>query len=142
MSVSRQGRIGKLRAGQSKKALKELAEWLGVPGAFHQSTQTGFRVANHPLVPEEIDEWNRAHLPRAAISARGYCNPSGVSTMLEQRRGCRDNSRSLLILGDAWIVAQKLSRLSAWRSYYCFKGLFRGDISQRSRWNLDGTPVR
>jgi asparagine synthase (glutamine-hydrolysing) len=89
----------KLRLGQSKYALKKLAERLGVPvRAIHRPKQ-GFAV---PLV-----HWFRKELksgighillePRSL--ARGYFNPSGVRTLLEEHwQGRRDNSGSLWIL--------------------------------------------
>jgi asparagine synthase (glutamine-hydrolysing) len=89
----------KLRMGQSKYALKKLAERLGVPSqAIHRPKQ-GFAM---PLV-----HWFRKELksgigqillePRSL--ARGYLNPSGVRAMLEEHwQGRRDNSGSLWIL--------------------------------------------
>jgi len=91
--------LWKLRMGQSKYALKKLAERLGVPGrAIHRPKQ-GFAM---PLV-----HWFRKELksgigrillePRSL--ARGYFNPSGVQRLLEEHwRGRRDNSGSLWIL--------------------------------------------
>ena len=56
----------KLRMGQSKYALKKLAERLGVPRSDYPSTQTGIRNASRPLVPEGAEEWDRADLARTA----------------------------------------------------------------------------
>jgi len=89
----------KLRMGQSKYALKKLAERLGVPTrAIHRPKQ-GFAV---PLV-----HWFRKELksgigqillePRSL--SRGYLNPPGVRVMLEEHwRGRRDHSGCLWIL--------------------------------------------
>ncbi|HVB56510.1 MAG TPA: asparagine synthase (glutamine-hydrolyzing) [Candidatus Acidoferrales bacterium] len=89
----------KLRMGQSKYALKRLAERLGVPGSAIHRPKQGFAI---PLV-----HWFRKELksgighillePRSM--ARGYFNPIGVRTMLEDHwKGRRDNSGSLWIL--------------------------------------------
>ncbi len=89
----------KLRMGQSKYALKKLAERLGVPTRTIHRPKQGFAV---PLV-----HWFRKELksgigqillePRSL--ARGYFNPLGVRTMLEEHwRGRRDHSGSLWIL--------------------------------------------
>ena len=89
----------KLRMGKSKYALKKFAERLGVPGrAIHRPKQ-GFAM---PLV-----HWFRKELksgighillePRSL--ARGYFNPLGVKSLLEEHwQGRRDNSGSLWIL--------------------------------------------
>lgn len=89
----------KLRIGQSKYALKKLAERLGVPGSAIHRPKQGFAM---PLV-----HWFRKELksgighillePRSL--ARGYFNPSGVQRLLEEHwQGRRDNSGSLWIL--------------------------------------------
>jgi asparagine synthase (glutamine-hydrolysing) len=89
----------KLRMGQSKFALKKLAERLGVPARTIHRPKQGFAV---PLV-----HWFRKEL-RSGIGhilleprsiARGYFNSSGVRTMLEEHwKGRRDNSGPLWIL--------------------------------------------
>lgn len=89
----------KLRFGQSKYALKKLAERLGVPPRTIYRQKRGFAV---PLV-----HWFRKELkngigqillePRAL--SRGYLNPSGVRTMLEEHwKGRRNHSGRLWIL--------------------------------------------
>jgi asparagine synthase (glutamine-hydrolysing) len=89
----------KIRMGQSKYALKKLAERLGVPSQTINRPKQGFAM---PLV-----HWFRKELksgighillePRSL--ARGYFNPSGVRAMLEEHwQGRRDNSGSLWIL--------------------------------------------
>jgi|SRR5579859_2545025 len=89
----------KLRLGQSKYALKKLAERLGVPALCIHRPKQGFAM---PLV-----HWFRKELKRGIAHilleprtlARGYFNPSGVRTLLEEHwRGRRDNSASLWIL--------------------------------------------
>ena len=89
----------KLRMGQSKYALKKLAERLGVPPQTIHRPKQGFAM---PLV-----HWFRNELksgigqillePRAL--SRGYLNPSGVRMMLEEHwAGRRDHSGPLWIL--------------------------------------------
>lgn len=89
----------KLHMGQSKYALKKLAERLGVPArAIHRPKQ-GFAV---PLV-----HWFRKELksgigeillePRSLN--RGYFNPVGIRALLEEHwKGRRDNSGVLWIM--------------------------------------------
>ena len=89
----------KLRMGQSKYALKKLAERLGVPPRTVHRPKQGFAM---PLV-----HWFRKELksgighillePRSLN--RGYFNPLGVRALLEEHwQGRRDNSGSLWIL--------------------------------------------
>ena len=89
----------RLRMGQSKYALKRLAERLGVPARNINRPKQGFAM---PLI-----HWFRKELktgighillePRSL--SRGYLNPSGVRAMLEEHwQGRRDNSGSLWIL--------------------------------------------
>lgn len=89
----------KLRMGQSKYALKRLAERLGVPGHTINRSKQGFAM---PLV-----HWFRKELKRGIghilleprSLGRGYLNASGVRKMLEEHwQGRRDNSGSLWIL--------------------------------------------
>lgn len=89
----------KLRMGQSKYALKKVAERLGVPARTIHRPKQGFTM---PLV-----HWFRKEL-KAGIGqillepdtiARGYFNPSGVRTLLDEHwKGRRDHSGSLWIL--------------------------------------------
>ncbi len=89
----------KLCMGQSKYALKKLAVRLGVPARTIHRPKQGFAM---PLV-----HWFRKELkvgigqillePRAL--SRGYFNPSGVRTLLDEHwKGRRDHSGSLWIL--------------------------------------------
>lgn len=89
----------KLRMGQSKYALKKLAERLGVPAPAINRPKQGFAM---PLI-----HWFRKEL-KAGIGhilvepqslARGYFKPSGVHAMLEEHwQGRRDHSGALWIL--------------------------------------------
>jgi len=91
--------VWKLRVGQSKYALKKLAERLGVPARAVNRPKQGFAM---PLV-----HWLRKELktgighvllePRSL--ERGYFRRSGVQNLLEEHwKGRRDHSGSLWIL--------------------------------------------
>jgi asparagine synthase (glutamine-hydrolysing) len=89
----------KLRMGQSKYALKKLAERLGVPvRAIHRPKQ-GFAMPLAHWFRKELKDGIGHILLEPRSLARGYFNPSGVRTMLEEHwKGRRDNSGSLWIL--------------------------------------------
>jgi asparagine synthase (glutamine-hydrolysing) len=85
--------------GQSKYALKKLAERLGVPvRAIHRPKQ-GFAMPLAHWFRKELKDGIGHILLEPRSLARGYFNPSGVRTMLEEHwQGRRDNSGSLWIL--------------------------------------------
>jgi asparagine synthase (glutamine-hydrolysing) len=89
----------KLRMGQSKYALKKIAERLGVPGrAIHRPKQ-GFAMPLVHWFRKELKSGIGHILLESRSLERGYFNPSGVKMLLEEHwRGRRDNSGSLWIL--------------------------------------------
>jgi len=95
----------KLRMGQSKYALKKLAERLGVPvRAIHRPKQ-GFAMPLLQWFRKELKSGIGHILLEPQSLARGYFNPSGVQRLLEEHwRGRRDNSGSLwtLLMFELW----------------------------------------
>lgn len=91
--------LWKLRMGQSKYALKKLAERLGVPDRAIYRPKQGFAMPLVHWFRKELKSGiGRILLERRSL-ARGYFNPSGVQRLLEEHwRGRRDNSGSLWIL--------------------------------------------
>jgi asparagine synthase (glutamine-hydrolysing) len=89
----------KLRIGQSKYALKKLAERLGVPArAIHRPKQ-GFAIPLVHWFRKELKDGIGHILLEPRSLARGYLNPSGVRILLEEHwQGRRDNSGSLWVL--------------------------------------------
>jgi len=89
----------KLRVGQSKYALKKLAERLGVPSrAIHRRKQ-GFAMPLVHWFRKELKSGIGHILLEPQSLTRGYFSPSGVQTLLEEHwQGRRDNSGALWIL--------------------------------------------
>jgi asparagine synthase (glutamine-hydrolysing) len=91
--------MSKLRMGQSKYALKTLTVRLGVPARTIHRPKQGFAMPLVHWFREELKSGIGHILLEPRSIARGYFNPSGVHTMLEEhRKGRRDNSGSLWIL--------------------------------------------
>jgi asparagine synthase (glutamine-hydrolysing) len=89
----------KLRMGQSKYALKKLAERLGVPARTIHRPKQGFAMPLVHWFRKELKSGIAQILLEPRSCARGYFNPVGVRTLLEDHwRGRRDNSGSLWIL--------------------------------------------
>jgi asparagine synthase (glutamine-hydrolysing) len=89
----------KLRMGQSKYALKKLAERLGVPTLAINRPKQGFAMPLVHWFRKELKSGIGCILLEPRSLARGYFNPSGVRAMLEEHwQGRRDNSGSLWIL--------------------------------------------
>ena len=89
----------KLRMGKSKYALKKLAERLGVPTPAINRPKQGFAMPLAHWFRKELKSGIGHILLEPRSLARGYFNPSGVRTMLEEHwQGRRDNSGSLWIL--------------------------------------------
>jgi asparagine synthase (glutamine-hydrolysing) len=91
--------MSKLRVGQSKYALKKLAEPLGVPVRAINRTKEGFAMPLVHWFQKELKSGIGHILLEPRSLARGYFNTSGVRTMLEEQWQERpDNSGSLWIL--------------------------------------------
>jgi asparagine synthase (glutamine-hydrolysing) len=89
----------KLRMGQSKYALKKLAERLGVPARTINRPKQGFAMPLVHWFREELKSGIGQILLEPRALSRGYFNPSGVRTMLEEHwKGRRDNSGLLWVL--------------------------------------------
>ena len=74
----------KLRMGQSKYALKKLAERLGVPARAIDRPKQGFAMPLVHWFRKGTEEWDSAYPPESRSLTRGYFNPSGVRTILEE----------------------------------------------------------
>jgi asparagine synthase (glutamine-hydrolysing) len=95
----------KLRMGQSKYALKKLAERLGVPACTINRPKQGFAMPLLHWFRKELKSGIGRILLEPQSLSRGYFNPSGVRTLLEEHwRGRRDNSGSLwtLLMFELW----------------------------------------
>jgi asparagine synthase (glutamine-hydrolysing) len=89
----------KLRMGQSKYALKKLAERLGVPAPAINRPKQGFAMPLVHWFRKELKSGIGHILLEPRTLARGYLNASGVRAMLEEHwQGRRDNSGPLWIL--------------------------------------------
>jgi asparagine synthase (glutamine-hydrolysing) len=89
----------KLRMGQSKYALKKLAERLGVPLRTIHRPKQGFAMPLVHWFRKELKSGIGQILLEPRSMARGYFNAAGVRTLLEEHwRGRRDHSGSLWIL--------------------------------------------
>jgi asparagine synthase (glutamine-hydrolysing) len=89
----------KLRMGQSKYALKKLAERLGVPSRTVHRPKQGFAMPLVHWFRKELKSGIGQILLEPGSIARGYFNPAGVRTLLDEHwRGRRDHSGSLWIL--------------------------------------------
>ena len=89
----------KLRMGQSKYALKKLAERLGIPACTINRPKQGFAMPLVHWFRKELKSGIAQILLEPRSLARGYFNRAGVQTLIEEHwRGRRDNSGSLWIL--------------------------------------------
>jgi asparagine synthase (glutamine-hydrolysing) len=89
----------KVRMGRAKYALKKLADRLGVPARAINRPKQGFAMPLVHWFRQELKQGIGHILLEPRSLSRGYFNPSGVRTMLEEHwRGRRDNSSSLWIM--------------------------------------------
>jgi asparagine synthase (glutamine-hydrolysing) len=95
----------KLRFGQSKYALKRLAERLGIPSTAIRRPKQGFAVPLVQWFRNELKADLGSMLLEPRTLARGYFNPAGVRSMLKEHwRARRDHSGALwlLVMFELW----------------------------------------